>query len=292
MSGIRTNAAAEILGVSTNTLRSWERRFDFPRPQRTAGGHRQYDLGELDALRRALMETENISSAIAMVRQRGAGPSTAAGLLDAFERFDEAAADRLMEESLAVRSVERSVEELLLVALRAIGERDGREAEFQLACRWATGWLHATRRLVPAAVRPEGVFLFDSSPRLDLESIQVQALEVALRRAGFRVLLLTTSLPQDRLLRAMRAMDPAALVLCGAGATLEVFGRVLHSLRTLDSPALLLEFRDATPVAGRHAIPSLGSKPTRAVAELLELLQDPRRSTSLLSAPAVRGTGS
>ena len=47
MSGIRTNAAAELLGVSPNTLRSWERRFGHPKPRRTAGGHRQYDLGEL-----------------------------------------------------------------------------------------------------------------------------------------------------------------------------------------------------------------------------------------------------
>ena len=64
MSGIRTNAAAELLGVSPNTLRSWERRFGYPTPRRTAGGHRQYDLAELEALRRALLETHNISSAI------------------------------------------------------------------------------------------------------------------------------------------------------------------------------------------------------------------------------------
>ncbi len=49
MSGIRTNAAAELLGVSPNTLRSWERRFGYPKPRRTSGGHRQYDLVELEA---------------------------------------------------------------------------------------------------------------------------------------------------------------------------------------------------------------------------------------------------
>ena len=109
MSGIRTNAAAELLGVSTNTLRSWERRFGFPLPARTAGGHRHYELEELEALRRALLQTDNISSAIELVRRRGAGPSSAEGLVDAFERFDEPAADRHMEESLAVRPVERTV---------------------------------------------------------------------------------------------------------------------------------------------------------------------------------------
>ena len=44
---IRTNAAAAMLGVSPNTLRSWERRFGFPEPRRTAGGHRQFDLAEM-----------------------------------------------------------------------------------------------------------------------------------------------------------------------------------------------------------------------------------------------------
>ena len=75
LSGIRTNAAAELLGVSPNTLRSWERRFGYPKPRRTQGGHRQYDLAELEALRRALLETHNISSAIELARQRGEGPA-------------------------------------------------------------------------------------------------------------------------------------------------------------------------------------------------------------------------
>ena len=137
MSGIRTNAAAELLGVSPNTLRSWERRFGYPKPRRTPGGHRQYDLAELESLRRALLETHNISSAIELARQRGEGPSSPSRLLDAFDHFDEQLADRIMEESLAVRSVERTVEEVLLPALeqaagraRALaalaGELDGR----------------------------------------------------------------------------------------------------------------------------------------------------------------------
>ena len=120
MSGIRTNAAAELLGVSPNTLRSWERRFGYPKPRRTSGGHRQYDLTELEALRRALLETHNISSAIEVARQRGEGPTSAARLVEAFDRFDDALADRVMEESLAVRSVERSVEDLMLPALDSV----------------------------------------------------------------------------------------------------------------------------------------------------------------------------
>ena len=137
MSGIRTNAAAELLGVSPNTLRSWERRFGYPKPRRTQGGHRQYDLAELESLRRALLETHNISSAIEVARQRGEGPGSAQRLLEAFDRFDDTLADRFLEESLSLRSVERSVEEILLPAIELAAGRDGREAEHEFGCRWA-----------------------------------------------------------------------------------------------------------------------------------------------------------
>jgi MerR family transcriptional regulator, light-induced transcriptional regulator len=268
MSGIRTNAAAELLGVSPNTLRSWERRFDYPKPRRTAGGHRQYDLTELEALRRALMETHNISSAIEVARQRGEGPSSPTRLLDAFDHFDESVADRVMEESLAVRSVERSVEEVLLPAVELAEGRDGREAELEMACRWATGWIHASRRVVPAPTRPQGVILFDASERLDLESLHVQALDLAIRRAGFPSLLLSFDLPPERVARAMRAVDPTAFVFCGGEATLEVLGRLVYTVRQVGSAAPVFEYREAMPVTGDHSIPSLGMAPTEAAANL------------------------
>jgi MerR family transcriptional regulator, light-induced transcriptional regulator len=275
MSGIRTNAAAELLGVSPNTLRSWERRFGYPTPRRTAGGHRQYDLSELEALRRALLETHNISSAIQVARQRGEGPGSSVRLLEAFDRFDEAMADRFMEESLALRSIERSVEELLLPAVELAADRDGREAEYEASCRWATGWLHSARRVAPPASREEGVLLFDSSEHLGLEGLHVQALELALRRAGFRVLLLSIGLAQERVPRAMRALDPSALVLCGTGATLDVVGRLVYGIRQLGSSAPLFEYRGSMPVTGNHNIPSLGSAPSEATDRVKAMLDRP-----------------
>lgn len=284
MSGIRTNAAAELLGVSPNTLRSWERRFGYPKPRRTAGGHRQYELSELEALRRALQETHNISSAIQVALQRGEGPSSALRLVEAFDRFDESLADRVMEESLSLRSVERSVEELLLPAVEVAGNREGREAEYELACRWATGWLHAARRVAPPSTREEGVLLFDSSPMLGSEALHAQAMELALRRAGFRILLLSIALAQERLTRAVRALDPMALVLCGTGATLDVVGRLVYSMRQIGTEARLYEYRGAMPVSGSHSIPSLGSTPTEATANM-KAIADGTEVPAALSRP-------
>ena len=273
MSGIRTNAAAELLGVSPNTLRSWERRFDYPTPRRTAGGHRQYDLSELEALRRALLETHNISSAIQVAQQRGEGPSSALRLVEAFDHFDDAQADRHMEESLSLRSVERTVEELLLPAVEVAEKREGREAEYEFACRWGTGWLHAARRVAPPATRKEGVLLFDASAGLTAEGLHVQALELALRRAGFRVLLLSVGLAQERVSRAMRALGPTALVLCGKGATLDTVGRLVYAVRQHGSAAPLYEYRGSMPVTGSHTIPTLGQAPTEATQMLKTLVE-------------------
>jgi DNA-binding transcriptional MerR regulator len=185
VSSVRTNAAAAMLGVSTNTLRSWERRFGYPAPRRTAGGHRLYDLAELEALRQAFEETHNISSAVSIARERGEGPASVSRLASAFRRFDETLANRVIEESLAVRSVERTVEELLMPAVAAI-DGDEPSPEFQIAWRFASGWLAAALRVAPSAYRDEGILIFDASAPYERDALHVQALELALRRAGLR----------------------------------------------------------------------------------------------------------
>src|SRR5680860_1506346 len=169
-----------------------------------------------------------------------------------------------------------SVEEVLRPGIELAEGREGREAELELACRWATGWLHAARRVVPSASRPQGVILFDSSERLDHESLHVQALELAIRRAGFRTLLLSFDLPPERVARAMRAIDPTAFVFCGGEATLEVLGRLVYTVRQVGSAAPVFEYRESMPVTGDHSIPSLGTMPTEAADRLKQYVDSGR----------------
>jgi MerR family transcriptional regulator, light-induced transcriptional regulator len=272
MTGIRTHAAAELLGVSPSTLRSWERRLGYPRPGRTRGNHRVYDIGELETLREALHETGNISSAVELARRRGRGPASPVRLLRALNAFDEAAADRELEESLAVRSVERTVEEVLLPALQIAAESPKHEAELEHACRWGTGWLHGARRLAPAATRPEGVLLLDSSPALGVEAVQAQALELFLRRSGLRVLLLSAELAGGRVTTAVRALRPRAVVLCGGQARLDVLGRALRSVIRESGGTPLLGYRAARLVSGRQGLRSIGEKPTDGTRAVLEII--------------------
>ena len=272
MSGIRINAAAGMLGVSTSTLRSWERRLGYPTPHRTPGNHRLYELDEVEALRDALRETQNISSAVEVARQRGRGPASPARLVTCFDAFDEAGADRELEESLALRSVERTISELLLPSLELARRRQNGAAELEYACRWATGWLHRARRLVAGATRAEAVLLLDSGSPLGVESVQVQALELFLRRAGLRVLLLSAGLAEGRFRSALRALGPDAIVICGSEARLDVLGEPLRTARNGNGAVQTYGYRAARLVAGRDGVPSLGEDPAEATDALVAAL--------------------
>jgi DNA-binding transcriptional MerR regulator len=266
MPGIRTNAAAEVLGVSPNTLRSWERRYGYPVPKRTVGNHRNYELMELQTLRDALAQTGNISSAIALARQRQAAPASGGEILAALKSFDEGAADRAIEESLALRPLERTVEELLLPAIDELAADPEGEAELEFASRWATGWLHGARRLAASASRPAGILLLDSSQGELAEEVHTQSLDLALRRAGFRVLVLSNDLGDERLERALGALDPTAIVLCGPGADTQGAVKLVRKIREVGFDAPLFGFR-ASGLIG-DAVPSAGESPSQVTGML------------------------
>jgi DNA-binding transcriptional MerR regulator len=274
MNGIRTNAAAVMLGISPNTLRSWERRHGFPQPHRSAGGHRQYSLGEIEALRLTLAETHNVSSAISLARERGQGPSTSLRLSGAFAAFDEETANRLLEESLGLRSVERTIEEVLLEALLSHHEPEGTSAEYEFGWRYAVGWLSAQRRLAPPASRPEGVMIFDASAPCDLDGIQAQALELALRRAGLRTLCLTPAIDLTRLGRALRALEPSAVVLTGRRVSLDAIGRLVYAVRSVVREVVVFDYRSAVPDTGASTVIRLGDSPVAARDVLLAKLAE------------------
>jgi MerR family transcriptional regulator, light-induced transcriptional regulator len=272
MSSIRTNAAAGMLGVSPNTLRSWERRFGYPMPRRTDGGHRQFELTEIETLRQAFAETHDIASAVSIARERGAGPSSPARLRSAFGEFAEDAADRLLEESLAVRSVERTVESVLLPAVELLSDGSSERA---FAGRYATGWLAAATRVAPPASREESALIFDASRPSDLDGLHVQALELFLRRGGLRMLTLGVELEADRVGSALRALRPGAIVLAGSGASSDALGRLVYASRQAEPGVDVFDYRSALlPETGSVAstVKRIGPGPTAAAEQLRERL--------------------
>jgi len=265
-----------MLGVSPNTLRSWERRFGYPTPLRTAGGHRQYDLSEVEALRQAFEETHNVSSAISIARERGSGPSSPTRLRSSLRRFEELEADRILEESLAVRSVERTVDEVLLPAVDGLCSPvgDAPSAELGFAWRWANGWLAAAKRVAPPPTRSEGVLIFDASGPCDIDALHAQALELCLRRTGVRSLTLTADLDASRLAHVLRALTPQIVVLTGRRAWLDALSRIAYQSRHAVERVDIVDFRGALAEPDAQAVPRLGTSALGARDLLLTHLND------------------
>lgn len=286
MSQVRTNAAAAILGVSANTLRSWEQRFGHPLPRRTEGGHRIFERGEIEALRDALIETGEIGAAISVVRERGESPCSAQRLRLAFADFNESKVDRLLEESMLTRALERTVADVLLPGVELVGEGT---PERCFAWRYATGWIAAAKRLAPPAIRDESVMIFEASAPGSLDALHAQALELLLRRAGLRTLSLPVGLRQDRIGNALRALGPAAIVLAGASADLHAVAKLVFAARQTCGQIAIYDFRGAVPDTGASMVGRLGDGALGAVEALrremtgaaVEPAQPPKRLSAI-----------
>src|ERR1700741_1173341 len=188
---LKTSEAAALLNVSPNTLRAWGRRFGFPQPPRAPGKHRLFTHGEVAALRDALQEGLSISSAISRAREGLAADANS--LVGALVSYERERADSAIEAALALRSVERSVEEVLLPTLDEIARRYGSEsAAWAFGSHWGADWLRRAIRLTPPPVRQVSIVVGDASrDELDRDAPYIRALELFCVRAGIKVLSLS-----------------------------------------------------------------------------------------------------
>jgi MerR family transcriptional regulator, light-induced transcriptional regulator len=188
---LKTSEAAALLNVSPNTLRAWERRFGFPKPQRSPGKHRLYTHGEVAALRDALQEGLSISSAVSRAREGLAADANS--LVGALVSYERERADTAIEAALALRSVERSVDEVLLPTLDEIARRYTVDsAAWAFAAHWAADWLRRATRLASPPVRPLSIVVGDASrDELDPDAPHIRAFELFCLRAGVKVLSLS-----------------------------------------------------------------------------------------------------
>jgi methylmalonyl-CoA mutase cobalamin-binding subunit len=127
-------------------------------------------------------------------------------------------------------------------------------------------WLHGARRLASTASRPAGILLLDSSSGQEAEAVHAQALDLTLRRVGFRVLMLSSELGDERLERALVALDPTALVLCGPGADTKAAVALVRRIREAGFDAPLYGFRAGGLIG--DAIPSAGDLPSEVTGML------------------------
>ncbi len=281
MRTLKTSEAAAVLNVSPNTLRAWERRFGYPKPQRSPGKHRLYTHGEIAALRDALQEGLSISSAISRARESVAADTHV--LVGALAAYELERADAAMEGALALRSVERSVEEVLLPSLEEIGDRHGTDsAPWALAARWAGEWLLRAQRLSPPASSRPSVVLGDATrDSLDPDALALRALELCTTRLGLR----TLTLPITGLAGlgdVLTAYAPRVVVIAGGEENDDDVARWAYRVRAAAGALPVLLFHrsgrgDRTRTTGaRH----LAAAPTLAASQLLDLVEGSSRESS------------
>lgn len=228
---LKTSEAATLLNVSPNTLRAWERRFGFPKPQRSTGGHRLYTHGEVAALRDALQEGLSISSAVSRARE-GLVADTSS-LSGALATYDRQRADAAIEAALSLRTLERSVQEVLLPSLDEIARRHNIEsAAWAFAAHWASDWLRRATRLAPPPIRDISVVVGDATrDELDPDAPHVRALELFCVRSGMRLLTLSVR-GINGIGDAIAAHRPNVIVLAGGHMPDNIVARWAYAVRS------------------------------------------------------------
>jgi MerR family transcriptional regulator, light-induced transcriptional regulator len=274
---LKTSEAAALLNVSPNTLRAWERRFGFPKPQRSPGKHRLFTHGEVAALRDALQEGLSISSAVSRAREGLAADTHS--LVGALVSFERDRADGAIEAALALRSVERSVEEVLLPTLDEIVRRHGVDsAAWAFAAHWAADWLRRARRLAPPPVRPVSIVVGDASrDELDLDAPYIRALELFCVRAGVNVLSLSAR-GVAGIGDAVIIHRPNLVVLAGGHLDDDAVARWAYAVRLAAGPLPVAVYRRGAQrvrmrTTGTSVLPSGAGEAQRRVLELVDFEQ-------------------
>lgn len=271
---LKTSEAASLLNVSPNTLRAWERRFGFPKPQRSPGKHRLFTHGEVAALRDALQEGLSISSAISRAREGLVADTNS--LLGALVSYERERADAAIEAALALRSVERSVEEVLLPTLDEISRRYGIEsAAWAFAAQWGSDWLRRAKRLAPPPVRSISIVIGDASrDELDPDAPYLRAFELLCVRAGIEVLSLSAR-GVAGIGDAVAVHRPNLVVVAGGHLDDDTVARWAYAIRLAVGPTPVALYRRGPQRArvrttATNVLPAGASDAQRRLLELIE----------------------
>ena len=231
---IRIGELSRRVGVSSELLRAWERRYGLLSPSRTQGGLRLYSE---DDERRVLRMLEHLAAGMSAAeaarvtrRELESGPpsavdaeppeapaSAATGehLALALDQLDETAANAALDRLLSGFALETVVTETVLPYLREIGERwqqvgDSVVAQEHFASSLLRGRLLGLARGWGGGYGPMALLGCLPGEQHDLGLI---CFGLALRANGWRVTFLGPDTPFAAISEAARRVQPALIVL-------------------------------------------------------------------------------
>ena len=241
---LRIGELGRRVGIRPELLRAWESRYGLLSPSRSAGGFRLYsdaDERRVRAMQEHIGRGLSAAEAARLVLAGGdaaADPASprlgedARALRAALDDFDEAAANRALDDLLAGFSVETVLGDAVLPYLHELGERWSR-GEASVAQEHFASNLIRGRLLGLARGWGQGV-----GPRVllaclpgELHDLALIAFGVTVRARGWRVTFLGPDTPLDTLAAAAEELDPHLVVV--SGSTKEVFDAAAPGLRKL-----------------------------------------------------------
>lgn len=229
---MRIGELSRQVGVSTDTLRAWERRYGLLKPRRTRGNARLYS--SLDEARVRVMKRYidqrippaqaaqlSLSARFALKAGDGEEPSAhdidqaGAEMRRALDTFDEVAADQALHRLLVEHSTSAVIRHVILPYLHDIGERWAGDHTTVTEEHFASNFLHfrlATlsrgwdRGLGPRA-------LLACAPD-EQHTIGLIAFGIALHQHGWRISYLGAATPTESLRRGAVKLEPELITVC------------------------------------------------------------------------------
>lgn len=271
---LKVNEVAALIGVSVSTIRSWEKRYGWPTPPRTEGGHRRYghaEVEQLRALRDEISKGRSAQRSVVLLQQLALRRRSryVERIVRAAIATDQDAVTDALAEAEAALSVEEAVEGVVIPALREIG-REWEQGRCSVAGEHLTTghiqrWLGTLlERHRPHA--PKGAILLSTGPA-DYHSLALEAFSLLLARRDWNPLVLGALTPVASLVDAARTLEPRAVVVVShMAATRRPSVDSLKAVASLEGPSIFYAGNAFAPIRSRRGAPGayLGADMTAA----------------------------
>ena len=223
---LRIGELGRRVGVSPELLRAWERRYGLMEPERSAGGFRLYsdaDAARVQRMQKFLQQGLSAAEAARAAMEEAPAPEnvatrnladSAADLQRALERYDEQAANSIVDSALSNLSTETALGEVVMPVLREVGERwaagELTIAQEHFATNVLRGRLLGLARGWGHGNGPIALLACTSGERHDLP---LMLFGISLRAAGWRIVFLGADIPASTIEQAAESIAPAAVVI-------------------------------------------------------------------------------
>ena len=225
-------AAARATGISESRLRTWERRYGIPSPNRAPTGRRLYDEDDLAVIRRMAAMTDAGMAAAQAAEAARNGVSLAeevhasehalvSTLAAAAEAFDEAVFVAALREGIEDLGWASALGEVIFPALKRVGiyweTAVIPPANEHFAAELVRMEILGTLKTTPQGEPGQPLVLL-ACPEDERHDLGLSALNLLLRSQGLRTVYLGADVPTGDLFSAVDSISPDAICLSATSA--------------------------------------------------------------------------